>query len=73
MYAIWDEKDEPLQDHPMHIPAPKMSLPGTLFWLISDHSESYNPPEEYLLDEQELKEWQDLDPEDRPMNYIPKK
>ena len=29
-YALWDENDKELQDHPMHIPAPKMSLPGRL-------------------------------------------
>ena len=28
-YALWDDgKDEPLKDHPMHIPAPKLTLPG---------------------------------------------
>jgi ribosome biogenesis protein ERB1 len=37
------------------------------------HSESYNPPGEYLLNDDELKRYQLLDPEDRPMNYIPKK
>lgn len=30
----------------MHIPAPRESLPG--------HSESYNPPEEYLFDKEEV-------------------
>ncbi len=34
---------------PLHVPAPKMALPG--------HAESYNPPEEYLPDEEEIKEW----------------
>jgi ribosome biogenesis protein ERB1 len=38
-----------------------------------DHNESYNPPEEYLLSAEELKEWKDLDAEDRPFNFIPKK
>ncbi len=28
VYAIWDDdNDEPKEDHPMHIPPPKMSLP----------------------------------------------
>ena len=65
VYAIWDETDEPLQDHPMHIPAPKLALP--------QHNESYNPPAEYLFSDEELKEWKELDPEDRPTNFIPKK
>jgi hypothetical protein len=34
---------------PLHVPAPKMALPG--------HAESYNPPEEYLPDEEEMKQW----------------
>lgn len=34
----------------MHFPAPKISLPG--------HAESYNPPAEYLCDEEELKKWE---------------
>ena len=39
----------------------------------TENNESYNPPEEYLLSPEELKEWEDLDPEDRPTNFIPKK
>jgi ribosome biogenesis protein ERB1 len=82
-YAIWDEADEPREDHPMHIPPPKMTLPRTLPLLYAaipkkshaktEHNESYNPPEEYLMSAEELKEWEDLDPEDRPTNFIPKK
>lgn len=34
----------------MHFPAPKVPLPG--------HAESYNPPAEYLCDEEELKKWE---------------
>jgi len=48
-----------------NIPAPKMKLPS--------NSESYNPPDEYLFDEEELKTWELLDPEDRPENFIPRK
>jgi ribosome biogenesis protein ERB1 len=48
-----------------HIPAPKLKLP--------DHDESYNPPAEYLPTEEEKKEWEELDPEDREKNYLPKK
>jgi ribosome biogenesis protein ERB1 len=41
----------------------KQKLPG--------HNESYNPPKEYLLSEEELKEWQEMDEEDKPYNFIP--
>ncbi|GFE52860.1 ribosome biogenesis related protein [Babesia ovis] len=45
------------------ITPPKAPLPT--------HSESYNPPEEYLLDEKETEEWLQTDPEDRKMDYLP--
>lgn len=65
-YNIWnDEVDKPREDHPMNISAPKVALP--------DNSESYNPPEEYLPDEEEQQEWLDADPTDRKRNYLPKK
>ncbi|GBE59490.1 Ribosome biogenesis protein [Babesia ovata] len=51
--------------HHHEIRAPKAPLPT--------HSESYNPPEEYLLDEQETKEWLETEPEDRKMDYLPQK
>lgn len=38
-----------------------------------EHNESYNPPEEYLLTEDEKKAWELLDPKDRPFNFIPQK
>ena len=63
-YDIWGQ-DKDREEHVMHIAAPKMKLP--------EHAESYNPPEEYLLDEEEQKEWEAMDPEDRPRNYMPKK
>ena len=50
---------------PKAITAPKRALPL--------HSESYNPPEEYLFDEQEKEEWEKEDEEDRVLNYIPQK
>ncbi|KAJ3031104.1 UNVERIFIED_CONTAM: Ribosome biogenesis protein 1 [Siphonaria sp. JEL0065] len=64
-YDIWGTSDPDAQDHPMHIPAPRMSLP--------EHRESYNPPIEYIPTEEEIAEWNALDPELRPHNYIPKK
>ncbi|RIA98117.1 ribosome biogenesis protein [Glomus cerebriforme] len=64
-YNLWNENDQPREEHPMHIPAPKMKLP--------DHDESYNPPTEYLLTEKEKEEWEKMDPEDREKNYMPQK
>lgn len=49
----------------MRVPAPLPPLPT--------HSESYNPPAEYLPTEEEVKEWNDLDPEDRETNFLPAK
>jgi ribosome biogenesis protein ERB1 len=64
-YNLWTDDDKPRDDHIMHIAAPKMKLP--------EHDESYNPPAEYLPDDDEIKEWNDLDEPDRPKNYLPKK
>jgi ribosome biogenesis protein ERB1 len=70
-YLLWkDDEDEILLNTAnkrmkFHLPAPKMPLPG--------HTESYNPPEEYLLNEEELQKYNDADPEDRVTNFIPKK
>lgn len=67
-YHLWDDtKDKAAStDHVTAlIPAPKMALP--------DHSESYNPPKEYLLDEEEEATWKDAAPEDRERNYMPAK
>ena len=66
-YNLW--KDD--EDHSLvrrlrsYIPAPKMKLPG--------HEESYNPPEEYLFTPEEEAEWHNQDPEDRKLNFIPRK
>ncbi|KAG0300687.1 Ribosome biogenesis protein erb1, partial [Dissophora globulifera] len=65
-YNLWnDAEDKPREEHVMHITAPKMKLPT--------HDESYNPPAEYLPTEEEIKEWNDMDKEDRPKNYLPQK
>lgn len=65
-YLIWDkEDDETKPRHKMHIPAPKMKLPG--------HEESYNPPPEYLPTDEEIAAWEAMDPDDRPQNFLPKK
>ena len=68
-YMLWqgDEEDErSMRRGPEYIPPPKQAPPG--------HAESYNPREEYLPTEEELKEWTDKDPADRPYGLlIPKK
>ena len=66
-YDLWgDEKDEDKnKKHLHHLPAPKLPLPT--------HHESYNPPPEYLFDKQELEKWEKQDPEDRRINFVPKK
>ena len=68
-YDIWSS-DPPLQGEvkppgTQHIPAPKLKLP--------EHDESYNPPAEYLPNDEEKKEWEEQDEEDREKNYLPKK
>ena len=37
------------------------------------HAESFNPPEEYLLDKDELEKYEELDESERPLNFIPMK
>jgi len=63
-YQLWDKDDRSIE-HPMHWPAPKLSLPG--------HEESYNPPPEYLPTEEERAQWEAMDPEDRPQNFLSQK
>ncbi|KNC78997.1 ribosome biogenesis protein bop1 [Sphaeroforma arctica JP610] len=65
VYEMWAEGDVPTKDHYMHMPAPKMKLPG--------HEESYNPPSEYLLNKEEQAEWEALDMEDREPKFLPTK
>jgi ribosome biogenesis protein ERB1 len=66
---IWNDlEDEILAEgkrYQYHLPAPKMPLPG--------HAESYNPPAEYLLSADELKEQAELDPKERTYNFKPEK
>lgn len=50
---------------PRAIAAPKRELPM--------HAESYNPPEEYLLDEKEKEEFLKMDETQRPYDFIPTK
>jgi ribosome biogenesis protein ERB1 len=68
LFLAWnDQEDETLAESKKfayHLPAPKIPLPG--------HAESYNPPSEYLLSDKEKQEFEDMDPADRPYNFIPK-
>ena len=68
-FMMWkgDEEDElNLRKGPQHIAAPKLPPPT--------HAESYNPPEEYLPTEEDLKEWEEMEIKDRPHGLlIPKK
>eukprot|EP00300_Choanocystis_sp_HF-7_P020323 c20566_g1_i2.p1 GENE.c20566_g1_i2~~c20566_g1_i2.p1 ORF type:complete len:735 (+),score=149.69 c20566_g1_i2:35-2239(+) len=69
-FDIWDADTPQLSNRASKfsfrmIPAPKVKLPG--------HSESYNPPPEYLYTEAEKEAWETMDPEDRPINFIPQK
>jgi len=67
LWDIWEneEENEVSKKLPPVISAPKMKLPT--------HAESYNPSEEYLFDEEEKKQWLAQEPEDRELNFIPKK
>ncbi|CAD6889373.1 unnamed protein product [Tilletia laevis] len=64
-YNIWSSDDQMRADHPMHMPAPKLPLPG--------HAESYNPPAEYLFTEEEKKAWESAEAEDRKTSFVPAK
>lgn len=65
VYAIWSNEDAERAPHAMYMPAPQLPPPKTV--------ESYNPPEEYLFDEQEKKEWDEAEKEDRKLDFEPKK
>eukprot|EP00823_Brevimastigomonas_motovehiculus_P003592 TRINITY_DN2217_c0_g1_i2.p1 TRINITY_DN2217_c0_g1~~TRINITY_DN2217_c0_g1_i2.p1 ORF type:complete len:820 (-),score=148.91 TRINITY_DN2217_c0_g1_i2:481-2940(-) len=63
-YLLWSEtSDDQKNKRTLALPPPKMKLPG--------HSESYNPPPEYLLSEEEKDALNDMDPEDRPSSSVP--
>lgn len=63
-YDIWSADIETPKGLKEHIAAPKIKLP--------EHSESYNPPEEYILTPEEEAAWNAQDPEDRSLDYLPK-
>lgn len=63
-YDLWNNDDGPV-DHIMNLRAPKLAPPT--------NEESYNPPEEYLLTEEEKKQWLETAPVDRDTNFMPQK
>ncbi|EHH64491.1 Block of proliferation 1 protein [Macaca fascicularis] len=66
-YDLWAQEDPNavLGRHKMHVPAPKLALPG--------HAESYNPPPEYLLSEEERLVWEQQEPGERKLSFLPRK
>ena len=64
-YLIWDEPAAEDIRHHKRLPPPRVPLPT--------NAESYNPPPEYLLTEEEEAAWEKMDPSDRPMNFIPRR
>jgi ribosome biogenesis protein ERB1 len=63
-FMLWKDDDEKRRKG-NHIQAPKPKLPS--------HAESYNPPMEYLYDDEDIQAWEALDPPDRPETFIPRK
>ncbi|KAJ0055167.1 hypothetical protein NL108_011456, partial [Boleophthalmus pectinirostris] len=65
-YDLWaSEEPGRARDLRMHVPAPRVPLPG--------HEESYNPPPEYLMTPEERALWEQQDPEDRKLPFVPRK
>ncbi|XP_077600115.1 ribosome biogenesis protein bop1 [Stigmatopora nigra] len=65
-YDLWGNEDSSqVANHRMHLPAPKTPLPG--------HQESYNPPPEYLFTDEEKALWEQQDPSDRKLPFVPAK
>ncbi|XP_060915566.1 ribosome biogenesis protein bop1 isoform X2 [Labrus mixtus] len=64
-YDLWASEDTSiLAKHRMHLPAPKIRLPG--------HHESYNPPPEYMFTDEERALWEQQDPIDRKFPFVPR-
>jgi len=67
-FMLWKGDEEDINDRrgPEYIPPPKQAPPT--------HAESYNPSDEYLPSEQELADWEKMEPSERPHGLIiPKK
>ncbi|GFY64747.1 ribosome biogenesis protein bop1, partial [Trichonephila inaurata madagascariensis] len=64
-YALWTSDIAEESKRHNYIPAPKRKLPG--------HEESYNPPPEYLFTKEEEDKWNEQEPYERKLDFIPKK
>ncbi|XP_074602672.1 ribosome biogenesis protein bop1-A [Brevipalpus obovatus] len=65
-YDLWEkEGDKEHRRYRRNIPPPKIPLPG--------HEESYNPPPEYLFDDEESKKWLDTERDERIIKFMPQK
>uniref|UniRef100_H2Z1B3 Ribosome biogenesis protein BOP1 homolog n=1 Tax=Ciona savignyi TaxID=51511 RepID=H2Z1B3_CIOSA len=70
-YDLWADVKTEQKSHSelarqkMHVPAPKMKLPG--------HEGSYNPAPEFLPTEEEIAQWKEDEPEDRKLDFVPQK
>uniref|UniRef100_H2Z1B6 Ribosome biogenesis protein BOP1 homolog n=1 Tax=Ciona savignyi TaxID=51511 RepID=H2Z1B6_CIOSA len=64
-YDLWADSHSELARQKMHVPAPKMKLPG--------HEGSYNPAPEFLPTEEEIAQWKEDEPEDRKLDFVPQK
>ena len=64
-FDLWNDDSDMPNEHIMNLRAPKLAPPT--------NEESYNPPEEYLLTEEEKKQWEETDPQDRERNFLPQK
>lgn len=64
-YDLWEKEVPESRRFRRHIPPPKLSLPV--------HNESYNPPAEYLFDDEEKEKWLKSEKEDRRIPYMPQK
>lgn len=64
-YGLWADTDLASAPHPMHMPAPKLTLPS--------HNESYNPPAEYLWTQDEKDEFNSREKEDQKGQVVPVK
>ncbi|XP_054164412.1 ribosome biogenesis protein bop1-A-like [Oppia nitens] len=65
-YDLWEKPNtERNKRYERYIPAPKLQPPR--------HEESYNPPPEYLFNEEEEQKWLEQEPEERKLNFIPQK
>lgn len=64
-YDLWETENEETKWFKRQIFSKKSNLPKNI--------ESYNPPLEYLFNEEEKEEWLNTDPEERRLNFMPQK